>query len=224
MGRDGKWRRQYPIPFRVLEDPQRFKRWEWIKYEYTATNNDDRRESQKVVPESIQVASTMPVSERAKLLNPLIRGSSRDAQARGESLALVRPKEIELTWREKSATEIADEARKHAELVSQASMFQQQAKPLTPCPYEFRLRWIDRDGMQHRNVCDDWETSAAWFNRRKELTSDGALNFLKEKYEGLYMERGMVLAIGTHSRRDQQWLLVGLIRLDESLQRDLLFG
>jgi hypothetical protein len=38
------------------------------------------------------------------------------------------------------------------------------------------------------------------------------------------MEKGMVLAIGTHSRRDQQWLLVGLIRLDESRQGDLLFG
>jgi hypothetical protein len=81
VGRDGKWRRQYPIPFRVLEDPQRFKRWEWIRYDYTAPSNDDRRESQKVVPESIQVAATMPVSERAKLLNPLIRASSKDAQA-----------------------------------------------------------------------------------------------------------------------------------------------
>jgi hypothetical protein len=136
----------------------------------------------------------------------------------------VRPKDIELTWREKAASEITDEARKHAELVAQASMFQQQAKPLTPCPYEFRLRWTDSDGVQHRNVCDDWETSAAWFNRRKELTSEGALRFLKDKYEGLYMEKGMVLAIGTHSRRDQQWLLVGLIRLDESRQGDLLFG
>jgi hypothetical protein len=34
IGRDGKWRRQYPVPFRVLKDKQKFTRWDWIEYEY----------------------------------------------------------------------------------------------------------------------------------------------------------------------------------------------
>jgi len=39
IGRDGKWRRQYPVPFRILNDIQKFRRWDWIEYLYTTSPN-----------------------------------------------------------------------------------------------------------------------------------------------------------------------------------------
>jgi hypothetical protein len=212
----------YPVPYRVLDDQQQFGRWEWIKYDYARPKDDRRVESQKVVPESIEVTGTMRVSQRAKCLNPLIRASSREADLRGESLALVRPRRIDLAWRRKSTDEVADEARKHSDLVAQTSFLQNDAKPLTPCPYEFTLAWTDADGVDHTNFCDDWETSTAFFVRRAYHGELGALDSLKETYERDYVQRGLALAIGTHSRRNNQWLLVGIIRVDDVPQLDLL--
>ena len=54
-----------------------------------------------------------------------------------------------------------------------------------------------------------------------------ALKYLKQKYEEEYFEAGLVLGFSTHSRRNaeyrmrNQWLLVGLIRLDQTDQAQL---
>jgi len=54
-----------------------------------------------------------------------------------------------------------------------------------------------------------------------------AIKYLKEKYEEQYLSAGLVLGFSTHSRRNienatsNQWLLVGLIRLDETTQTQL---
>ncbi|VAV89164.1 hypothetical protein MNBD_ALPHA04-1442, partial [hydrothermal vent metagenome] len=48
--------------------------------------------------------------------------------------------------------------------------------------------------------------------------------YLREKYEDQYFKAGLALGFSTHSRRnvenntDNQWLLVGLIRLDDTQQ------
>ena len=45
---DRKWRRQFPIKFRELGD-EKFKRWQWIAYDWREPGSDDRRiESQRV--------------------------------------------------------------------------------------------------------------------------------------------------------------------------------
>lgn len=224
IGSDGKWRRQYPVPFRVLDDNQKFGRWQWISYEYTVPKNDTRWESQKVIPESLQIIGEVKSRERARFLNPLVRESLEDARARGESLTLVRPKNFRLTANKKSAAELTDERHKHAVLANQISMFGQQVKPLEPCPYLFKAHWKDQGGKSHTHVCDDWETSTAFFVRRKSCDEEGAISSLKATFEEEYMSRGMAMAFSTHSRRADQWLLVGLIRLDQSDQGDFLLG
>jgi hypothetical protein len=152
------------VPFRILNDGQKFKRWDWIKYEFVAPAEDMRRESQKVIPESLQVGKPLRKSERARFLNPLVRSSLEDADARGESLALIRPKSLNLSWTEKTPDEIERERRKHAALAAQMSFFDATAAPLDPCPVQFIARWQGVDGKVHRHECDDWETSTA-FNR-----------------------------------------------------------
>lgn len=216
IGRDQKWRRQYPVPFRILQDSQKFKRWSWIDYEFTVPKDDQRSESQKVVPESIQVTGELKKNERAKFLAPLIRESTQEAEGRSETLTLIRPDSLSFSWNRKTTSEIEDERRKHADLANQWSLFDQSAKPLTPCPYKFSLQWRSRLGTSHQHTCDDWETSTAFANRFRSLGSEAsALESLKKTYEEDYLSKGIILALGTHSRWEKTWLLVGILRLDE---------
>ena len=183
VGRDGKWRRQYPVPFRILNDSQKFRRWDWIEYQYTVSSDDKRLESQKVIPESLVVGKQVRKSERAPFLNPLIRESFSDADERGESLMMLRPRKLEITWTEKSESEIAAERAKHAELAAQMSFFDATATPLEPCPVQFSARWRDNDGRDRRHECDDWETLTA-FNRFERIYGrQKAFETIRTKYE-----------------------------------------
>lgn len=220
IGRDGKWRRQYPVPFRILDDRKKFGRWNWISYQFTRSPKDTRSESQKVDPDSLVVGPIVKPLERAIILNPLVRNSFAEADEKRESLTLLRPTVIEIEAEEKSDSELADERAKHAALANQLSIFDNTAKPLKPCRMKFRAKWKDQDGKARSHECDDWETSAAFNKFERKYGASDALKKLKQKYEEQYFNAGLVMGFSTHSRRNQefgtknQWLLVGLIRLD----------
>lgn len=226
IGRDGKWRRQYPVPFRNLQDWQKFSRWQWIRYRYRKSDSDRRTESQKVDPDSLESLGEVPKSERSRLVSPLVRSSFADADARGESLTLLRPSAFELGWQEKTQAELDDERTKHHELARQLSWLDKPARPFEPCPFKFMVKWTDQDGRSRRHEADDWESVGAFWNFRRLYGEAEALKTLKRKYEDEYFPRGLALAFSTHSRRNvthgaaKQWLLVGLIRLDEDRQPD----
>ena len=232
IGSDGRWRRLYPVQFRILDDEQKFTRWQWIEYEFVKPSSDQRFESQKVIPETIRSLGMVKPTERARVLNPLILGDLGSADAKGQSLALVRPRSIKFTWRRKEDAIVEAERRKHAELANQLSLLDnKQAPPLTPSPFLFRVQWTDAADKSHSHVCDDWETSTAYFVRRRANPDDEtALNSLKTTYESDYLRAGVALAFSTHSRRNvtygntNQWLLVGIIRIDETPQGDLFLG
>lgn len=227
VGRDRTWRRQYPVPFRILAGTQQFKRWDWIRYQFTKSKEDLRAESQKVIPETLEVVGSIRKSERASFLDPLIRASFADADSRRESLTLIRPQTFALQAIAKTDKEIASETQKHGELANQLSMFDSTAKPLTPCPMRFVAKWRDQDGKDRTHECDDWETAAA-FNRFERMYGRaGAVDALRTKYEDEYMRAGLALGFSTHKRRNaefgtqNQWLLVAMIRLDEVIQPSL---
>ncbi|NQV98495.1 MAG: hypothetical protein HQ483_02260 [Rhodospirillales bacterium] len=228
IGRDGKWRRQYPVPYRILNDAQKFSRWNWIEYSYTKSKEDKRTESQKVVPESLVVTGKLNKNERARILNPLVRNSFSEANSLNESLTLIRPQKLLISWDKKSETDLNNERRKHAALANQLSLLDPTAEPLEPCPIQFYVEWKDSVGADRRHECDDWETSTAYKRFQRMYGETKALKIIKTKYEKEYFRAGLALAFSTHSRRNitygmqNQWLLVGLVRLDIDTQRDLL--
>lgn len=223
VGRDLKWRRLYPVPFRILKNGQKFGRWHWVRYSFTDPAHDGRRESQKVVPESIEVGSKLKSSERSRIASALTRESVSEAEALGETLTLIRPEDVSFAWKRKSDAELHEERNKHADLARQLSMFDEPAGPLEPCPFEFSFKWKSSIGTAHSHTCDDWETSTGFSRRRESLGEAAALQSLRETYEEEYLQRGMRFALGTHSRRMRQWLLVGIVRVDEVAQGELAF-
>jgi hypothetical protein len=163
----------------------------------------------------------MKTAERSRLACAVTRESVQQAETLGETLTLIEPAELTFTWLAKNERELEEERRKHAELARQLSMFDQPAKPLTPCPYAFRLKWKSKAGSTHTHTCDDWETSAAFSRRRARHGEEAGLQSLKQTYEVDYLTKGMRFALGTHSRREDQWLLVGVLRVDDHAQTEL---
>ncbi len=167
-------------------------------------------------------------AERSRILNPKIRSSFAEADDLRESLTLLRPSSLEIVARKKSDSEIRDEQTKHAALAAQMSMFDSTAKPLKICSMAFKAKWTDSEGKSRSHECDDWETCAAYNRFERMYGPDNALEYLKKKYEDQYFKAGIVLAFSTHSRRnvefgtENQWLLVGMIRLDFDQQGSLI--
>ncbi|PHR91488.1 MAG: hypothetical protein COA69_09820 [Robiginitomaculum sp.] len=222
IGRDGKWRRQYPISFRILDDKQKFQRWSWIKYDFIEPKNDTRKESQKVQDNSIEIIGKASQAERTRCLEHLIFKNFKRPEAEQDSLTLIRPTMSEFYWKPKTPEDIAKLAKKHAGVVSQGSLFHADARPLIQCPYSFHIKWLDDLGVSHDSTCDDWETSATFFVRRKTLKSDDlALQSMAQTFNVDYPKKGMAMAFSTHSRRHWQWLLVGLLRADHIEQQSL---
>lgn len=219
---DGAWRRLFPIRFRHLEGAQQFSRWNIIEYEPQRPSDDRRAESRRVNEPTLQVVGALSEPERERLLRPLIRGSAAEAASRGESLALVRPHDVKFKWRKKTAQRIEAERLAQLAASAQGSLFDQELATLEPCPYAMALRYDDASG-RHLMQCSDWETRAAFFHLRPQYGEAGALEHLRKSYEDDYPRRGMALALGTMKKRPRQWLLLGMLRVDEPSQGDL-FG
>jgi hypothetical protein len=220
---DGEWRRQYPIHFRRLKD--QFKRWQWIEYDWIAPGLDDRRrESRRVQEDTIQVGDLMPPAERASFLEPIITGSTAEAAAKGMSLTLIRPANVRFRWSAKTLKRIDEERRAYEDAARQKSFLDPDVDliALNPCPYAFHFDWTDSNGKAHSATCDDWETAATFYRRQQTMSSSEPLASIEKTFGAEYPNKGMAFAMGTHSRRPDQWLLVGVLRLNRSEQLSLL--
>lgn len=214
IGKDLKWRRLYPVAFRTLNQDQKFGRWSKISYKYKAPDKDKRLESQKVDHREIKVIGKITKDhEKLFILNNIKRSSCREAFSKNETLTIIRPEILDFKFKRKKDSVIAKEIQKHSILANQLSFDSHQIKPLNPCPYNFYFRWKDEDGEVHTNVCEDWETSATYFTRLKsEISEKSALQSMIETFGEQYSKEGCLFAMGTHQRRSQQWLLVGIIK------------
>jgi len=139
---------------------------------------------------------------------------------RGESLALVRPRNVKFKCRRKTAQRIEAERLALLAASAQGSLFDKELAALEPCPYAMALRFDDASGG-HLMQCSDWETRAAFFHLRPQYGEAAALEHLRKSYEEDYLKRGLALALGTMKKRPRQWLLLGILRVDEPSQGDL---
>jgi hypothetical protein len=218
---EGEWRRLYPVRFRHLSGEAKFSRWEIIEYKWQRPKGDPRPESRRVEEQSLRVTGDLPRASHAPFLDPLLRESYNDAARRGETLTLVRPKNLTFRWRRKSDAEITGEKGSFVEAARQGSLLDEPLRAFEPCPYHLRIGFEDAAGL-HGMTCGDWETSATFFKWRKLYGEEQALARLRDTYESEYSAKGVALAMGTVARRPKQWLLLGVLRMDAAFQPRLL--
>ncbi len=218
----GEWRRQYPIHFRRLQS--QFGRWQWIDYDWVSPKGGDARwESRRVQEDTIAVGAKMARGERARFLNPLVLPSMNAAATLGRSLTLVRPLKTRFRWKAKTPVQIEAERRKYQAASDQLSLLDAELAALNPCPYAFKFEFETEDGIGHEMTCEDWETAATFYRWERLLGAKAALEKMGTVFNEEYPIAGMAFAMGTHSRHPDQWLLVGVLRLDPIRQATLAF-
>lgn len=218
---EGEWRRLFPIRFRHLTGDAKFNRWDVLEYQPQTPKEDRRRESRHVHEQSLRCVGSLPQKSRADMLAPLIRASYMEAAAAGDSLTLIRPSSFSLGWKRKPESKLQVERQARAKTLAQGSLLEKELAELEPCPFEIFVSFTDASGP-HRMQCGDWETPATFFKWRREYGDQGALERLKARYETDYPQGGVAFAMGTMAKYPKTWILLGLIRLDDSRQLKLI--
>lgn len=218
---EGNWLRLYPVSFRHLDDAQKFGRWDIVQFKWSRPKDDLRTESRRVDQQSLSIIGKMPKRERQDFLGSLIVTSLVKEREAGRSLALLQCEILEFFHEKKNAGELAKEAEKFKALRNQADFFNHKRLiPFSPTPYKFKYRYNTDDGIRI-GTCQDWETETTFYNWSKLYGEEEALDRMSENFGEKFPKKGMLLAMGTHSLRQVQWLINGVIRLDEIKQLNL---
>ena len=64
INQNGLMRRLYPVPFRMIEEGQKFKKWQWINVRIEKANKDHRPESHKLYVDTIECVEQIDRSAR----------------------------------------------------------------------------------------------------------------------------------------------------------------
>ena len=230
--KSGEFIRLYPIPFRFLDDTQKFKKYQEIEARIRSAS-DGRPESHKVDPDSIKILGE-PLStanhwaERKSRIGHLEKHCmcciQDEQQANGApTLGFFKPHEIlGLTIEDSSGEWTPVELEK---LRQRSFWTPEDIEDLEKIPYRFKyhFRCDHAECNGHRQSCTDWEMSQSYRSWRATYGGGWQEKFI-QKYETEMIERfDTHFYAGTVHQHPNSWILVGLWyppKADESERDD----
>lgn len=222
-------RRLFPLPFRLVEDNQQFKKWQWVEVRVEKANKDHRPESHKVYIDTINCREKIDTkrawSDRWEWLDKMPSFSSLEAIDAtrlddGLSIALLRPKRLlglDITkarnpdWTDEEREKLLQE-QMQGNLFSEADE-RKQVKQLRKVPYDFHYRYLcdTPDGeKEYRSKIVDWEAGALFWQCRRNHGADWKLPF-RAKLEQDLGSKELMFLMGNQHRFQDQWLIISLI-------------
>jgi hypothetical protein len=222
----GHLRRIFPVPYRLLDGAQQFKKWEWIKAGLSQPKGDNRPESRRIDTDSIDRSdNVIPIvggdwHQRIRWIEPhVVPGfSTLEArrQASGETLGFLRVSrilELQISEVDESDWTEADTIR-----LSQDGLFDsveiKQRPPLRKLPYDFHYRYecVGPGGIETlRHKLTDWEIGALYWNCVKGYGPKGWEAKFRQRLETEFANKDLLLLMGTIHRFPDQWLIVGIV-------------
>lgn len=219
INRDGKMRRVFPVPFRLLEGQFQFKKWEWTRAQLIKEPKDHRPESFKIDVDSIERLETIAArgswQARRQWLDSHVVASFDELEARrqktGETLGILRPSrliglditpESKVEWTEAEKQRLLREGLFDSDAV-------RSRPPLRKLPYAFHYRY-ECGGATARHRITDWEAGALFWNCLRSHGDDWQQPF-RDKMEKWMAQRDLMFLMGTIHRFPDHWLIVGLI-------------
>lgn len=230
---DGRWVRIYPVPFRRLEEYQKFKKYRIIEAQVIRNPKDPRPESHKVDFQSLTLTETILSTRDAWLERRdwvLRRSTVHDnlgaliaaANERNDlSLATFKPREIidclaeaqDPEWNERKVKALQAAAR-------QGELFEEwEPKRLTKLvrklPWKFSYRLFDADRKESTMMIEDWEIGALyWKCIQSGATPEEAVEKVRLKYLDEFKTKDLYLFLGTtrewHGRGKNPFVVVGV--------------
>lgn len=173
------WVRLFPVPYRDLPNPSRFRKYETIEVLVRKARTDQRPESYTPNTESITVVrKALPAGkarERRAIIEPLLANSMceirRLREADGTSLGVFRPEELLDFEVEEDRTPWDPNKQVR---IDQTSLLMPGKSALEKLPYRFRYvyRCADSRCPTHRQSIIDWEIGEAFRNFRDQYGSE----------------------------------------------------
>lgn len=236
----GELLRLFPLPFRMLADDKKFKKWQPIEALIEKAKEDRRPESHRIFTDTISIlGDPLPTSdqwkERRRWLNKLpVFTGPRDLEdgrkSKGITLGLIRPARI-LEFRielEKNSSWSKEEMDKLLKSQLQFGLFdadeeRKNLMTLEKLPFRgyYIFKCIDREGeYQARHMVTDWELGALYIRMKSK---HGPLweKKLQKKFGDELPSRDLFFLMGTVHRFPDQWLIVSVIYPPRERQQSL---
>lgn len=239
---DGSWVRLYPVPFRRLDETEKYRLYDWITCPLAKHSRDPRPESYRPAGEIERVGHVDTSDnwrERRELLlrwpqvhrslDELIRGAKNNTL----SLALLKPARVIGFDFEKADPEW-DPAKLEAvrRIASQPDLFDEESWKRTfrivdKVPYNFYYRIEDGEGRASRMRILEWQLGALFRNCLHTARGDEAeaLAKVRLKYFDQFMKTDLHLFLGTtlawHKRGRNPWTIIGVLPIPHEGQRDM---
>ena len=222
INEQGKLRRLFPVPHRLLDGQSQFQRWEWIEARVTKATNDRRPESYRMDTDSIlriaRVGTDAGWSERFQWIEPHIVESFKTLEARrqnsGETLGSIRPRDFDLVITQADNPDWTDEEK--LKLIQDGLFDPPEVKsriPLRKVPYDFYYEYecqAPTQSCSHKHKITDWEAGMLFWNCQSY--GPDWEKYFRQKLQTEFSEtKDMIFLMGTMHRFPDHWLIVGLI-------------
>lgn len=241
---DGTWVRIYPVPFRRLNESERYQKYDWIKCRLVRRTADPRPESfspsdQNELTPVGHIDTSDKWRERRRLLLQTARVYDRldrlieGAKSNTLSLAVFKPTKVtDFIWEEEDRNWNQERLRQMRALHSQLALFEdnswRQTFQLIPkLPYSFSYRFEDSTGKRSELQVLDWEAGALYWNclNSTEGDEDAALAKVRNKYFDTFLKTDLHFFLGTtqqfHQVAPNPWIIVGVFPVPDDPQQRL---
>ena len=241
---DGSWIRIYPVPFRSLEEYQKFEKYRIIEAQVIRNLKDPRPESHKVDFESLTLTETKLstadgwrerrnwILARGKIYHDLTELIALANDQNHLSIATFKPARI-LSMKAEQQPPEWDEKKiatlEHASL--QVSLFPEwQPRSVTryvkKLPWKFSYRLEDDSGRESTMMIEDWEIGALYWNCIKDgATPEEAVAKVRQMYFDNFREKDLHLFLGTtrewHGRGKNPFVVIGVFYPPVQQQQEL---
>lgn len=218
----GDWIRLFPVPWRLLAEKQRFRKYEWVRVAVRKSAEDTRLESYRLRQDGIEILSE-PLSRdddwkaRRMVVEPLMAhclcclSKLRNSQQH-PTLGVFKPASITRLrivpadppgW---TAAELA--------LLRQRHLFVEAPKAeLEKIPFKFyyEFRCDESSCSGHTMVCTDWEMSESYRKWRIKYGDEGWKDKFRQRYETeMIHQRDTHFFVGTVAAHPHRWIIIGL--------------
>lgn len=214
----GEWLRLFPVPWRFLDEDQRFRKYQWVEFTVTKAS-DPRPESYKIKPDGIKIISELGTSgewqARKDVVLPLqshcLCCLQRQRDADGHpTLGIFRPKTIE---RLTITPETPNWTEAQAAVLRQKHLFVKAPKTeLEKIPFSFRyeFRCDHEECKGHKIICTDWEMGQSWRKWKADYGNGWEEKFRQRYEDDMIRKYDTHFYVGTIHQHPHVWIIVGL--------------
>lgn len=214
-----QWIRLYPVPFRDLDHPKKFKKYDIIEVRCWKAPDDHRVESYKIDMDSIELVSHLDTKRnwesRKEIVLPTVSTSFCSIRADAEnnkSLGAFKPCNVEFSC--KKAT-LENEAKRKA-CYAQLRFFDTQKQEIEQIPFDFYYHFQcygQPDCPGHKLPIIDWEMGESYRKWRHRYKSQKQLlQMIEQKWldDMCSDKKDVLFYVGNMNRFRAQFMVLGV--------------